>query len=102
MDAARHAVYRPVVVLARHEDSGQNGARRPAPDRSRMTPNAPIVIRTLARRLAWIDTRVTLGAIFCMAVVPIGLLMRVFRDPLDRRLGEERPSVGVRRTPKPL
>lgn len=47
--------------------------------------------------LAFVNTRVVLTAIFYLVVTPVGLALRLFHDPLDRRLHEARPSYWIRR-----
>lgn len=39
--------------------------------------------------LGWVNTRVILGATYCLLMTTVGLIMRlVGHDPLDRRLGD--------------
>jgi hypothetical protein len=52
--------------------------------------------------LGWVNTRVILTVLFYVAVTPIALVMRRFRDPLDRRLHETKPSYWIRRPSTPL
>lgn len=52
--------------------------------------------------LAWVNTRIILTALFYVVVTPVGVLMRVFRDPLDRELYEARASYWIRRTVAPF
>ena len=47
--------------------------------------------------LGWINTRIILTALFYVVVTPVGVLMRLFRDPLDRELYEARASYWNRR-----
>jgi hypothetical protein len=65
---------------------------------------APKVLRPVERvwmivgdYLGWINTRIILTALFYIVVTPAGLLMRLFRDPLDRELYETRASYWSRR-----
>lgn len=57
---------------------------------------------TLGGYLAWINTRVILTVLFYAAITPTGILVRPFRDPLNRRLHEARASYWVRRQPGPV
>jgi len=41
---------------------------------------------TLGGWLAWVNTRIILTGVFYLVVTPVGVVMRRFRDPLDRRL----------------
>ena len=56
----------------------------------------------LAAVLGWINTRIILTALFYAVLTPIGVIMRMFRDPLDRRMGDGRASYWVRKKPKPF
>lgn len=71
--------------MASHTDRSTDGARP----------------RRLAATVA-VGLAPILGVMFYVTVVPVGLLMRLFRDPLDRGLRDGRSSVWVRRTPKPF
>ena len=51
--------------------------------------------------LAWVNTRIILTVLFYVVLTPIALVMRLFRDPLDRRRSAEAPSYWHRRTPRP-
>ncbi|MGB5832910.1 MAG: SxtJ family membrane protein [Thiohalocapsa sp.] len=46
--------------------------------------------------VGWINTHILLGAVFYIIVMPIGLVMRLFRDPMARRRD---PSAKSYRTP---
>jgi len=35
--------------------------------------------------LGWINTRLLLGIVFFLIFVPVGLIMRIFRDPMNRK-----------------
>ena len=39
----------------------------------------------LGHGLGWLNTRLILGLVFVLVFVPVGLAMRLFRDPLARR-----------------
>lgn len=58
---------------------------------------APLVCWMLAGLIAFVNTRVVLTAIFYLVVTPVGLALRLFHDPLDRRLREARPSYWIQR-----
>ena len=62
---------------------------------------APVerVWMTIGGWLAWFNTRVILTVLFYIVVTPVGLLMRLFRDPLDRRLDGKTASYWIQRTP---
>ena len=55
---------------------------------------------SLALVLAWVNTRIILTLLFYGVFTPIGVIMRLFRDPLDRRLHDGCVSYWVRREPK--
>jgi hypothetical protein len=52
---------------------------------------------TLGGILAWVNTRIILTALFYVVVTPVALVMRFFRDPLDRRIDPGSASYWVRR-----
>lgn len=56
----------------------------------------------LALVLAWVNTRIILTFLFYAILTPIGMVMRLFRDPLDRRLHDGRVSYWVQKEPKPF
>ena len=56
----------------------------------------------LAMALAWINTRIILTCLFYAVFTPIGMIMRLFRDPLDRQLCDGRVSYWIRKEPKPF
>ena len=70
---------------------------------------APILLRPVYRgwmiaggALGWVNTRIILGVVFVVVVVPIGLVMRLFRkDPLARRFDRSLPSYRVPSVPRP-
>jgi hypothetical protein len=43
---------------------------------------------TVGEWLGWINTRIILTALFYVILTPVAVVMRLFRDPLDRRLHE--------------
>jgi hypothetical protein len=56
----------------------------------------------LALVLAWVNTRIILTLLFYAVFTPIGVIMRLFRDPLDRRLHDGRVSYWVPKEPEPF
>ncbi len=42
--------------------------------------------------LGWINTRIILTCLYVLVVSPLGLIVRVFRDPLSRKKEEKQPS----------
>ena len=55
----------------------------------------------LAQALAFINTRIILSVLFYLMFTPIGLVTRMFKDPLNRRLHDGNMSYWIRRQPKP-
>jgi hypothetical protein len=56
-----------------------------------------------AEGLAYVNTRVILGLVYYAMLTPIGLIMRLFRDPLDRRLdGDSAGSDWAERPREPV
>jgi hypothetical protein len=51
-----------------------------------------------AQALGHVNTRIILTLLFYVVFTPIGLVMRLFRDPLHRSLKEKSDSNWVRRT----
>jgi hypothetical protein len=56
----------------------------------------------LGARLAWINTRIILTAVFYLVVTPIGTVVRLFFDPLDRRMLRDQTSYWTARTQEPF
>jgi len=56
----------------------------------------------LAIALGWVNTRIILSLLFYAVITPTGVVMRFFRDPLDRRLGDGRNSYWVKKDSKPF
>ena len=52
--------------------------------------------------LGWINTRIILTLLFALVVTPIGAISRLFRDPLDRRMGEDKPTYWLPRKMSPV
>jgi len=52
--------------------------------------------------LGWVNTRIILSLLFYAVLTPIGLIVGLFRDPLDRQLGDGRVSYWVRKERKPV
>jgi hypothetical protein len=48
-----------------------------------------------AEALGWVNTRIILGVVFYLMFVPIGLVMRLFNDPMRRKLDETIDSYRV-------
>jgi hypothetical protein len=48
------------------------------------------------------NTRIILTALFYLVMTPVGLVMRLFRDPLDRSLKEQRDTQWVKRESQPV
>ncbi|MCP4698387.1 MAG: sxtJ [Gammaproteobacteria bacterium] len=52
--------------------------------------------------LGWINTRIILGFVFYLVVLPIGLLMRIAgKDPLSRKLDKNAESYRIQSTNQP-
>ncbi len=56
----------------------------------------------MAAVLGHVNTRIILGVLYFVVFAPFGLVLRLFRDPLDRSLDDDRPSNWIRRTPEPV
>ena len=52
--------------------------------------------------LGHINTRIILTALFYLVMTPVGLIMRLFRDPLDRSLAAPTESQWIKRESRPL
>jgi hypothetical protein len=52
--------------------------------------------------LGHINTRIILTALYYLVMTPVGLVMRLFRDPLDRSLKDTRDSQWIRREQQPV
>jgi Saxitoxin biosynthesis operon protein SxtJ len=55
-----------------------------------------------AQALGYVNTRIILTVLFYVVFTPMGLLMRLFRDPLGRSLKEKSDSNWVRRPAAPV
>src|SRR5690349_3307178 len=55
-----------------------------------------------ATALGHVNTRIILTVLFYLVMTPVGFVMRLFRDPLDRSLKEGRTSQWVKRAPQPV
>ena len=53
----------------------------------------------LATVLGWVNTHIILSLLFYAVLTPVGLILRLFRDPLDRQLGDGRTSYWVSKEP---
>jgi hypothetical protein len=56
----------------------------------------------MAAVLGAINSRIILGVLYYVVLAPVGLVMRRFRDPLDRRLDDGRPTNWIKRPPEPV
>jgi hypothetical protein len=56
----------------------------------------------LALILGWINTRIILGVLFYLVFTPIGVLMRFFRDPLNRGMQSDDVTYWSRREVPPV
>ena len=56
----------------------------------------------LAMVLGHVNTRIILTVVYYAVMTPVGLVMRLFHDPLDRTLTDGRTSQWMRRTPQPV
>jgi len=54
-----------------------------------------------AMALGRVNSRVILTLLFYVVITPIGLVMRLFRDPLTRSLDDGATSHWIKRTPEP-
>ena len=70
---------------------------------------APALLAPVERRwlelgnaMAWFNTRLVLTALFYVVVTPIGLLIRLFHDPLERELNDAQPSYWNRHVVAPF
>lgn len=52
--------------------------------------------------LGHINTRIILTVLYYLVMTPVGLVMRLFRDPLDRSLKDTRDSQWIRREREPV
>ncbi len=55
-----------------------------------------------AAGLGHVNSRIILGTFFYVFLTPLGLLMRLFRDPLQLRFDNPSPSNWIKRTPQPV
>ncbi len=55
-----------------------------------------------AEILGHYNTRIILTALYYLVMTPIGLILRIFRDPLDRSLKKDRPSQWIKRDSQPV
>lgn len=60
---------------------------------------APVekVWMSFAAVLGWINTRIILALLFYLVFAPMGLIMRLFRDPLDRKIHDGRKSYWLKK-----
>jgi hypothetical protein len=50
-----------------------------------------------AEALGRVNTRIVLALVYCLVITPVGIVRRLWRDPLDRRMRDGRASVWVPR-----
>ena len=48
-----------------------------------------------AEALGWINTRIILSVIFYLVILPVGMLMRVFNDPMSRKFDDSADSYRI-------
>lgn len=70
---------------------------------------APAVLRPVERRwmrfaevLGRVNARIILSVFWVVVMTPVGLVRRLFGDPLDRSLRREQTSVWIRRPVEPI
>ncbi len=51
-----------------------------------------------AELLGWVNTRIILGVIFFLVFVPFGLIMRLFNDPMRRKIENDATSYRIEST----
>ena len=56
----------------------------------------------MAGVLGHVNARIILTLVFFLILTPIGIVMRLFRDPLNRRLGDGSESNWTKRTVEPV
>jgi hypothetical protein len=56
----------------------------------------------MAGVLGHVNARIILTLVFLLVMTPIGAVMRCFRDPLDRRLDDDRASNWTKRADAPV
>jgi hypothetical protein len=54
----------------------------------------------MATALAYVNTRIILTVLFYLVFTPVGLVMRLVRDPLNRKLRDGSPSYWIKREEK--
>jgi len=52
--------------------------------------------------LGHVNTRIILTVLYYLVMTPVGFVMRLFRDPLDRALGDGRTSNWIKREREPV
>jgi hypothetical protein len=55
----------------------------------------------LAHVLAYVNTRIILTVLFYLVFTPIGIIARMVKDPLNRKLHDGSTTYWIRREPKP-
>jgi hypothetical protein len=69
---------------------------------------APALLRPIQRGwmafalvLGHVNTRIILTVLFYLVMTPVGLIMRLFRDPLDRSMSGNTTTHWTKRAPEP-
>ena len=55
-----------------------------------------------ATALGHVNTRIILTVLFYLVMTPVGLIMRLFRDPLDRSLRDRSTTQWIKRESQPV
>ena len=55
-----------------------------------------------AAALGHFNTRIILGAFFYLIMTPVGFVLRLIRDPLNRSMTKKEASIWIKRTPQPV
>jgi hypothetical protein len=56
----------------------------------------------MAAAMGAVNSRIILTALYYLVLAPVGMMIRLFRDPLDRRLDDGRPTSWIQRTAEPV
>ena len=52
--------------------------------------------------LGHVNTRIILTVLFYLVMTPVGMILRLFRDPLDRSLHDDSKTQWIKRKPEPV
>jgi hypothetical protein len=55
-----------------------------------------------ATALGYVNTRIILTLLYFVVITPVGFVRRLFGDPLDRGLRNDKPTSWIRREPEPV